>query len=248
MGDACSVARADDVDGLLFEEVHEDSDDWREVSELLRARQKNTRHYGSVIELKRLLRILPSEVHLDLEEEALKAKMGEPTRLFHGTEFYTAESIVREGFRLPDKSGLFGRGIYFAEDPLKSVRYSKPKSKSKSSGSWPLWQALFGPRDLHRMLLCDVYLGKQKTCRSGGNKLSPMELRRHPWMRKLGAKDYDSVRAPGGIFGAVKVTEHVVYHRFQALPRFLIEFETVRACHGCHIKGKTKTVASKSSS
>lgn len=83
-------------------------------------------------------------------------------------------------------------------------------------------------KPVKRMLLCDVYLGKSRTLRTGNGNFEPSRgLRRNKIWRLLGAKNYDSVRAPGGALGPVKVSEFVVYKEEQAIPRFIIEFERV---------------------
>merc|ERR1719412_1902660 len=64
-------------------------------------------------------------------------------RLYHGTSAAAAKEIIAEGFQLPTGAGMFGRGIYFADTPLKSWQYS-----SKTGWDW--------------ILVCDVILGRQK--------------------------------------------------------------------------------------
>lgn len=76
------------------------------------------------------------------------------------------------------------------------------------------------------MLGCEVYLGKSRTMRAARPNFEPGKGLRRSWpLRAIGAKGYNSVRAPGGKLGCVKVTEYVIYQEFQAIPKFLIEFD-----------------------
>lgn len=41
---------------------------------------------------------------------------------FHGTSKEAIENIIKEGFRLPNKAGMYGKGVYFATDSSKSAQ------------------------------------------------------------------------------------------------------------------------------
>mmetsp|Transcript_20186 Transcript_20186/g.36571 ORF Transcript_20186/g.36571 Transcript_20186/m.36571 type:complete len:251 (+) Transcript_20186:33-785(+) len=218
------------------EEIPPESDAWLQVTHLLQVRSRHIQHYRSVLKLRKLYRIIPQQALSDLEAEAVQANIGSPTQLFHGTNYGSAEAIVKGGFQLPQHPGMFGRGIYFAKDPLKSVQYARDRSGPGvrplgGFGLGSLWQLFFGSGApaapaAQRMLLCDVYLGKSMTRRRANRSLGVASLQRHPCLRRCGARDYNSVHAPGGRCGAVVVTEYVIYNRCQAIPRFLLEFET----------------------
>merc|ERR1712216_634403 len=45
-------------------------------------------------------------------------------RLYHGTSAFALKQIVFNGFQLPQRPGMFGKGLYFADTPLKSWPYS----------------------------------------------------------------------------------------------------------------------------
>jgi len=45
-------------------------------------------------------------------------------RLYHGTSAFAVKQVAADGFQLPWKPGMFGRGVYFADTPLKSWQYS----------------------------------------------------------------------------------------------------------------------------
>lgn len=183
------------------------------------------KHYRYSVEMKRLHRVLPTEATQQLERSA--SKLGKPTQLFHGTTPEAANNIIKDGFKLPTRGGMFGRGVYFAKDPLKSVCFAGVASPPPNN-SW--WTFFFGGSNgeeerWRNMLLCDVYLGKVKTLRRAQPGFTPRNLRRGCCLRRLGFREYNSVRAPGGCCGSVRVTEYVVYEQYQGIPRYLIEFD-----------------------
>ncbi len=53
-----------------------------------------------------------------------RGKPSNVKRLFHGTRRESARAIVHGGFCLPPRGGMYGRGIYFADCPLKSLQYA----------------------------------------------------------------------------------------------------------------------------
>ena len=55
-------------------------------------------------------------------------------------------AILADGFRLPSHAGMFGRGIYFADTPLKSLQYTGGTFGCVGGGR-------------RYMLVCDVELG-----------------------------------------------------------------------------------------
>lgn len=244
-----------------LEEVPPDDPTWRELEALVMKRisPKHMRHYRFTIRMKRVFRVLPTDILHSYEEEARRQKLGLPQMLFHGTTPANAERILLGGFEIPSRPGMFGRGIYFAKDPLKSVRYAQQGAKSpgisrhdsarseadcsppertlinatSSAATWlsNLWQSTFGAEiqdTIRLMLACEVYLGNCRTMRKARPRFEPAKGLSRFWpLALLGAKKYDSVRAPGGNLGCVKVTEYVVYSEHQAIPRYLIEFEQV---------------------
>jgi hypothetical protein len=225
MGAAESSAQAD------HEAVTSEDAAWKEVEDLLQARSRHyTSHYSCSLKLTRLWKISQSE---QLKENESRAKvLGKATQLFHGTSIANALKICRSGFRLPQKAGMFGRGVYFAECPLKSATFA-PDSATASFqyfyeyGISGLWKKKKG-----QLLLCDVYLGRSKTLRRACNKLDPsIDLKPSSWFQKMvcavsGSKEYHSVYVPGGwLFSAVNVSEYVVYQEHQGIPKYLVEFE-----------------------
>jgi hypothetical protein len=86
-------------------------------------------------------------------------------------------AISRDGFRLPGWHGMFGRGVYFADCPLKSLQYA----------GWGLGHKY--------MLVCDVEKGRtlvQKTARpdfdpEGGVQLGSAEPAGWSLLPQMGA-------------------------------------------------------------
>ena len=83
------------------------------------------------------------------------------SRLFHGTGKDAARAILADGFRLPAHAGMFGRGIYFADTPLKSLQYTGGRLGCCVGGGGRF------------MLVCDVELGNQLETTSAKARLAP---------------------------------------------------------------------------
>eukprot|EP00927_Polykrikos_kofoidii_P086702 TRINITY_DN9800_c0_g1_i2.p1 TRINITY_DN9800_c0_g1~~TRINITY_DN9800_c0_g1_i2.p1 ORF type:complete len:529 (+),score=53.38 TRINITY_DN9800_c0_g1_i2:83-1669(+) len=126
--------------------------------------------------------------------------------LYHGTSVAACKSICQNGFNLPPTKGMFGKGIYFADTPMKSWQYS---TRTKSGF----------------LLLSDVNLGQPKVAKQAMNHLSADHLRPRSvvdWI--FGNRQFDSVVALSrGEGGAVNVPEYVVYRPSQVLPRYVLE-------------------------
>lgn len=127
-------------------------------------------------------------------------------QLFHGTSTSSVMSITHSGFRLPERAGMFGKGIYFANTPLKSLQYT----------SW--WRRKKGV-----MLVCDVELGNTKYQRSADPTTAPdSHLKRHWFMAAIGKRSFDSVTAADGLLGSVRVPEYIVFKPDQTVPRYVL--------------------------
>eukprot|EP00930_Biecheleria_cincta_P057794 TRINITY_DN43669_c0_g1_i1.p1 TRINITY_DN43669_c0_g1~~TRINITY_DN43669_c0_g1_i1.p1 ORF type:complete len:348 (-),score=45.82 TRINITY_DN43669_c0_g1_i1:100-1143(-) len=71
-------------------------------------------------------------------------------QLYHGTSAFAVRQVVETGFELPQHPGMFGKGVYFADTPLKSWQYST----------------------IGFMLVCDVALGRERQALSGDRSLA----------------------------------------------------------------------------
>jgi len=126
--------------------------------------------------------------------------------LYHGTSKQAAAAIITGGFKLPTIAGMFGKGVYFADTPLKSWQYS-----TKTGSQF--------------LLVCEVALGNQMPLRHARTKFNPQRDFQRSWFKSVfGAREYDSIvalsKAQGG---AVNVPEYVIFHPWQALPAYVIE-------------------------
>ena len=57
--------------------------------------------------------------------------------LFHGSITANWINIIKEGLSMPKKAGMFGKGIYFADDPEKSLGYTSIKNSRWANGEDP---------------------------------------------------------------------------------------------------------------
>ena len=143
------------------------------------------------------------------------------THLFHGTSEESARAIVADGFRLPSSAGMFGKGLYFADCPLKSLQYA----------SLPCWLGGGCGCAQRYMLVCAVELGRTKVKTNAKNLDPDLDLQPSLLRRTLGGQpdNFDSVSArPKRLFGlGLRAPEYVVYRATQALPLFLLQVEQV---------------------
>eukprot|EP00743_Colponemidia_sp_Colp-15_P009984 GILK01010955.1.p1 GENE.GILK01010955.1~~GILK01010955.1.p1 ORF type:complete len:1401 (-),score=269.56 GILK01010955.1:37-3882(-) len=123
--------------------------------------------------------------------------------LFHGTDAVVADIICEHGFdeRVAALGGMFGAGIYFAEQSSKSDQYVRRDS-----------QGLF------YMFVSRVMLGTQVYHTQG----SMIQIRRPPDLPGQRGRCFDSV-----VFDATgqHYREFIVYDRTQAYPEFLVAYE-----------------------
>lgn len=133
--------------------------------------------------------------------------------LYHGTSVSSAKAIAAHGFALPDHAGMFGKGVYFAQTPLKCWRYAT------TNGS-------------RYILVCDVALGSVKISRKAAPEIGPEQGLQRSWLLKLfGAVDFDSLMAPPRQKGgSVNVPEYTLYNQELAIPRYILELREVSRC------------------
>mmetsp|Transcript_40920 Transcript_40920/g.73538 ORF Transcript_40920/g.73538 Transcript_40920/m.73538 type:complete len:317 (+) Transcript_40920:75-1025(+) len=141
----------------------------------------------------------------DEQQQQLQACNSHIQRLFHGTSTDNMQSIIFNGFKLPSKSGMFGKGIYFAGAPQKSWSYSNG------------WQSRY-------LLVVDVALGNMKQ-QSSPKCIDPDKDFQRSWlMRFRGARNFNSVVAVTCEHGgSVNVPEYVVYNPHQAVVRYVVK-------------------------
>lgn len=227
------MGEVDSQSGPGMDEVSRHDPAWVEIENLVKERSDAyALKYRYKLRVKKLWRV--STCSALQQQESQAAHLGEPTKLFHGTSMENASKIIKSGFQLPTHKGMFGRGVYFADTPLKSAKFAPAdvhffehiqRFAQKGLGKG-LHDLLKGRRERGQMLLCDVYLGTTKTLRSACNNFDPETDLKGGWFRDLtGLGDYNSAYAPAGWFAALNVPEYIVYQPYQGIPRYLIEFE-----------------------
>lgn len=136
--------------------------------------------------------------------------------LFHGTPWEAAKGIVCDGFRMPNNPGMFGKGLYFADCPLKSWRYC-----FKSFNLSKLLPKTTGRGGL--IFMCSVDLGTTREERAADHSLSGYRRGWRAWFSGYKGA-YDSVT---GVEmergGALRVPEYVVYSTTQVRLAYLFE-------------------------
>jgi len=213
---AREIAHSEHEAGL--DELPQTDSEWQRIANLFQKRAGKQ----SEFKVRRILKVRWCPTFAGYKYQA--AKLGKPTELFHGTKHSNAVRIAKQGFKLPKHSGLYGPGLYFADNPKKSANYAPEASWLPFMERWAtngFWNAV-STKSEGQMLLCDVYLGSSKRCHGARLDLDPTKDLRGCWFRKLlGLGDYDSVKAPGCF---IDYTEYIVYREYQAIPKYLIEY------------------------
>jgi hypothetical protein len=210
--------------GSVVEEVLQGDEPvaWQELEEFLETNSKShTEYYKCRLQLRRVFRVNQTDKFRNFAGKS--SSLGQPTRLFHGTSHAAAHAIAQDGFQLPNHSGMYGKGVYFAKCPLKSANYA-----------WDFlsWiSSLVTKTRSCEMLVCDVYLGKTLTKRLSHSNFDPdKDLQACAISKFFGLSDYNSVHAQASfLFSAVSVDEYVIYNVEQAVPRYLLKLDVLPA-------------------
>lgn len=205
----------------------------RDYVERLAAKQRH--QYNRSVVIKKMYRVYPAQPDTDdgmsTDDEALTQSQvplvlqdADPGgintfRLFHGTNYIAGEAIVNGGFKLPFHGGMFGKGIYFADCPQKSLQYSNH---------------IIGRGKL--LLLCRVELGQPKFMKTADNLEEGFRTDHAsnwfvPAMSGIlrPSNAYDSVVAvTRNHGGAVRVPEYIIYNPRQATVEYILEVEETR--------------------
>jgi hypothetical protein len=152
----------------------------------------------------------------DIDKDSLKRNVLTNTSLlFHGTRTVNVPGIIRENLRLPKQlvgvvitGAMFGPGIYFADDWMKSAGYTSLDNSYWSSGSGSV-----KGRDAF-MFVAEVALGKMHLADGPRGYTSP-------------PKGTHSVFGKGG-YSQVQNNEFIVFTTKQYKLRYLVEFNTGR--------------------
>ncbi|XP_059490043.1 poly [ADP-ribose] polymerase tankyrase-2-like [Neocloeon triangulifer] len=185
------------------------------------ARQKMSKtiveHNGKKIagyEIVEVLQVLNSDLwqKYRMQRDHIRRDIGgrvQEIRLFHGTN--NALSIAESGFQVKfaKKSGMFGKGIYFADLSSKSNQYT--------------FEGCNKPCKLHNeefcevcertMLICRVAMGNQYKAQNAMNGIEEPPAGFH------------SVVAEPGVCKNIKYREYVIYQDNQAYPGYLVKYK-----------------------
>jgi len=179
------------------EELDPASGEFLERSSLFEAGCHPWAHkYDFRLEIQRIYRMRAAR-HRPVWASSVSAR-----ELFHGTPWDSAYGIVSDGFRLPEHPGMFGKGIYFADCPLKSWQYTQTLGE----------QLLCCSRG-GLILMCLVDLGEQR--REARANVDLKGYDRNGWWAWLTLQHgaYDSVVGLDHMRGgALRVPEYVVYN------------------------------------
>jgi hypothetical protein len=200
--------------------------------------------HGHILSVARVQKVL----HPVLEVEWLEArlKLHDPSQpaeqLFHGTSAEGVEGITQHGFRLPPRTSanMFGQGVYFATDSTKSAQ----ELYTKGSRRLLLCDVLMGRACTVEALDARRYpdhpLGRfMKT--TPGSEPEGGRAWLDVGLQQVHREGFDSVYAKrGGILHSsssgprgkktrrgVLFDEMVVYRPEQALPRYIVHYDTI---------------------
>jgi hypothetical protein len=139
-----------------------------------------------------------------LDEDGLLEPRLNETFLYHGTSHDVAGVIARHGFdeRVAALNGLYGAGVYFANQSCKSAQYANDPG-------------------LKTLIIARVTLGDPYYAPPG----APLRVRRPPERTKLFNKGvtFDSVVANSG--GSQAHRELIIYDHKQAYPEYIVTFK-----------------------
>eukprot|EP00928_Gymnodinium_smaydae_P022745 TRINITY_DN189_c0_g5_i1.p1 TRINITY_DN189_c0_g5~~TRINITY_DN189_c0_g5_i1.p1 ORF type:complete len:512 (-),score=36.99 TRINITY_DN189_c0_g5_i1:221-1711(-) len=196
-------------------ELSHDDPEFMQVSKTFEQRCRPWLHmYPFALSLDRVYKVINPELQtkFDGASSGLDPQYRSNVQaLFHGSNTRAIRSIIQGGFRLPTIAGMFGKGIYFADTPLKSWQYS-----TRTQGNL--------------LLLCDVALGNEKKVKHAVSSFDPKRDFRPGFLQEmLGHSPYNSVVAlPRCQGGAVNVPEYVVYTEAQTMPRYILQCKESR--------------------
>ena len=131
------------------------------------------------------------EKSLQLYETEAKSEW----KFFHGVNDSTLETILEDGFKLPDESRSYGAGIYLTSD---SSQCSQSEEKGNQS---------------RKMLYCEVYLGKPWTAKEESPDFNAESLRK---LKK------DSVFVQSG---EALSDQYIVFDGNQVFPSYVISYD-----------------------
>eukprot|EP00927_Polykrikos_kofoidii_P084568 TRINITY_DN8945_c0_g1_i4.p1 TRINITY_DN8945_c0_g1~~TRINITY_DN8945_c0_g1_i4.p1 ORF type:complete len:465 (-),score=38.28 TRINITY_DN8945_c0_g1_i4:532-1926(-) len=194
-------------------EIKANTDEFRELaSEFATANSYQQDKYPMYLEIKSAYRLDRRSRETNAQATWHKlVRSDKGRRLYHGTPRPSAQAIVSHGFRLPTKAGMFGKGIYFADCPLKSWQYTDGRS-------------VFRPGIV---LCCWVELGRSSPQGSASVSLTAPP-RRSFWEWIKGESKFQSVTGlakENG--GSLRVPEYIIYDPAYVEVDYILEVSSI---------------------
>eukprot|EP01119_Soliformovum_irregulare_P014845 TRINITY_DN4097_c0_g1_i1.p1 TRINITY_DN4097_c0_g1~~TRINITY_DN4097_c0_g1_i1.p1 ORF type:complete len:497 (-),score=101.57 TRINITY_DN4097_c0_g1_i1:89-1579(-) len=158
-------------------------------------------------------------------------------QMFHGTRPEVADILKKKGFdeRVASTNGMFGAGLYFAENSSKSNQYVPCPQCGKGAIFTPDVCRCKEPI-LYSMFLCRVLLGDMHIAINYNSKKYKgtdlrWPVRRPPPISEDSFELYDSVMGESKENGGdvLQYREFIVYDRYQVYPEYLIYYERLPA-------------------
>jgi len=149
--------------------------------------------------------------------------------LFHGCNASVVEKIAADGFdeRLSSLKGLFGSGIYFAENSEKSSMYTHSSKCAQVGAVYGAGESKCtcrGTSDEKKMFITRVVLGSAWVRLVATDSSNPL---RRPPAKPKGEGLYDSVMGQSKNHdkqAQLKFREFIIYDRQQCYPEYIITF------------------------
>eukprot|EP00760_Papus_ankaliazontas_P008348 PhM_4_TR1373/c0_g1_i1/m.103961/K10799/TNKS; tankyrase len=154
--------------------------------------------------------------------------------LFHGLNGALVNTVINEGFdeRVSNLRGMFGCGVYFAENSSKSDQYSHTADCKQVGAVYKGGTAVpctcASSTASRYMLLCRVTLGDPHVLLAATSSSSE-PLRRPPVNPKT-SRPFDSILGESKSHNAsasLAFREYIVFDRRQVYPEFIIEYSRV---------------------
>ncbi|GFH49884.1 hypothetical protein CTEN210_06360 [Chaetoceros tenuissimus] len=194
------------------------------------------------------------EPMLELANKPLYTEAGE-VFLLHGTSPENLHSILFEGHKTAlANNGLFGRGLYFAENAAKIDQYSTNDPRYQTQGDIAiLHEKIYKechqmhPKNVRYALVCRVLLGNHTlsvdsiTRIENGEKVFTNDARSSLASQSDGNATNSLIGIPGKV--AKKFREFIVYDDSQVLVEYLVAYKRVRNLCDCGLPYKERTVS-----
>lgn len=191
----------------------------------------------------------------ELANNPLDSKAGE-VFLLHGTKPENLHSILFEGHQtaLANKNGLFGKGIYFAENSAKIDQYATTDDRYQMKGEkaelhekiYKECKGSMHQKNVRYALVCRVLLGRHVASSDGRTRIvDGKDVFTSDGRNALAEMEDGEI--PNSLIGipgerARKFREFIVYDENQVLVEYLVAYKRVKNLCNCGEKYLERTV------